>query len=102
VLGVDAKPEHSFNENDQYQMSILADFAAIAFVNARMVSNLESRAGQSAAQGTGSAGPSSTRSPVPDLTESIDEAKYLSRELRNLASAAQVLAAKLEVQSSSG
>lgn len=101
VLGVDAKPEQPFNENDQYQMTILADFAAVAFVNARTVSNLERRAGESVTKGTGSAGASSTRSPIPDLTESVDEAKYLSRELRNLASAAQALAAKLEVQSRS-
>lgn len=98
VVGVDAKPDHSFNENDQYQMSILADFAAVAFVNARTVSDLKNRVGESATQESGPAGASPPKSPAPDLAESIDEARYLARELRNLASAAQSLAAKLEVQ----
>jgi two-component system NtrC family sensor kinase len=102
VLAVDAKSNHSFNENDRYLMGILADFATVAITNARAIEKLKQEAvasGQAAPAAIGE----SAEQPIPlDLAESIGEAERLSRELRNLASAAQVLAAKLQVQSGSG
>jgi hypothetical protein len=54
------------------------------------------------ARATSQAAPSSEEAPGgpygPGIGESIAEAERLSRELRNLASAAQVLAARLQVQ----
>jgi two-component system NtrC family sensor kinase len=101
VLVVVAKPDHGFTENDSYQVGILAGYAAVAVVNARTIENLKIQLATTVAgMGTASNG-TPLQSAVPDLTESITEAKYLSRELRNLASAAQALAARLEVQTGS-
>ncbi len=101
VLGVEAKPHHVFTENDRYQLGLLADFVTVAVINAQTINDLKDQAVATARVPDGSANETPLKSPVPDLTESIAEAKYLSRELRNLASAAQALAAKLEVQSGS-
>jgi two-component system NtrC family sensor kinase len=102
VVAVDAKPEHSFSENDRFQVGILADFAAIAVSNARTISSLKDQA-EAGAGGRGEAsGRAAQRSPLPDLGESIDEARHLTRELRDLASTAQALANKLEAHRRSG
>lgn len=93
VLGVDAKSDRSFNDNDRYQMGILADFAAAALVNAQLIESLKA---QVAGQPSGREG-AVERTAMPALNESSQEAERLSRELRNLAAAAQVLAAKLQV-----
>jgi DNA-binding response OmpR family regulator len=97
ALGVDSKPARSFNENDRYLMGILADFAVVALTNAQLIEGLNDQLAASREQpGAGPAAPVAA-APVPDLAGSIDEAERLSRELRNLAAAAQVLAAKLQV-----
>lgn len=99
VLAVDAKSNHTFNENDRYLMGILADFAAVAISNAWVMEKLKHEAVASV-QAAPAAPGEVLEQPIPlDLAESITEAERMSRELRNLASAAQVLAAKLQVQS---
>jgi two-component system NtrC family sensor kinase len=102
VLGVDAKPNQSFNDNDRYLMSLLADFAAIGVVNTRLIEHLKGQAAGTATQPAPASEAAASRSYGPGLADSVAEAERLSRELRNLASAAQVLAAKLQVQSRSG
>jgi two-component system NtrC family sensor kinase len=102
VVAVDAKPEHSFSENDRFQVGILAEFAAIAVSNARTLSSLGSQAANGAAGKDDAPGPAVRRSPLPDLSESIGEARHLTRELRDLASAAQALVNKLEAHHRSG
>ena len=101
VLGVDGKPTRPFNENDRYQVSILADFAAVAVINTALIENLKAQA----TMPTEASGEIPEAAPghsyTPGLKESVAEAERLSRELRNLASAAQVLAAKLQVHSGS-
>ncbi len=102
VLGVEAKPAHSFSDNDRYLMGLLADFAAVAVVNTHLIQNLKA---QAAAQPRDKTQPSEgevARTYGPHLEDSIAEAERLSRELRNLASAAQMLAAKLQVRGRSG
>jgi transcriptional regulator with GAF, ATPase, and Fis domain len=102
VLGVDAKPNQSFNDNDRYMMSLLADFAAVAVVNTQLIEDLKSQI-ESGTMSQGEPADGQTGHPFsPSIADSIAEAERLSRELRNLASAAQVLAAKLQVQSHSG
>jgi len=101
VLGVDAKPEQTFQENDRYLMSILADFAAVGVRNARIVENLKTQAANPPQQIAEEGGRAEPSVPSAALVESISEAERLSRELRNLAAAAQVLAAKLQVLSGS-
>jgi two-component system NtrC family sensor kinase len=102
VVAVDAKPEHSFNENDRFQVGILADFTAIAVSNAQTIRSLKHQAATSAGGKGGASGPATQRSPLPDLSESIGEARHLTRELRDLASTAQALANKLEAHRKSG
>ena len=101
ALGVDAKTARSFNENDRYLMGILADFAVVALTNAQVIEGLKEQIATAPEQpGEQSSGPV-RGAPAPDLTGSIAEAERLSRELRDLAAAAQVLAAKLQVVSRS-
>jgi two-component system NtrC family sensor kinase len=92
VLALDAKREHSFNDNDRYLMGILADFASVTLSNAQLIEELKDERAIRAE----SAGEAPS---APALGDSVAEAERLSRELRNLASVAQVLAAKLQVQS---
>lgn len=101
VLAVDAKAGQPFDENDRYQLGILANFAAAALTSAQVIGTLKEQIasrplGPDQAAEDGREQPSASA-----LTESIAEAERLSRELRNLAAAAQVLAAKLQVQSGS-
>lgn len=97
ALGVDAKPNRTFSENDRYLLGLLADFAAVAWTNAQLIQGLRER---SPAQPEPSARPPDRPAETPpDLTASIAEAERLSQELRNLAAAAQVLAARLQVLS---
>ncbi len=98
VLSVDAKSSRTFNDNDRYQMGILADFAAVAAINTRLIADLKDQAAAASTQSDVQPAGTPGRSYVPVLKESVVEAERLSRELRNLASAAQVLAAKLQVQ----
>jgi two-component system NtrC family sensor kinase len=102
VLGVDAKPNQSFNDNDRYLMSLLADFAAVAVVNTQLIDDLKSQLEARATSPGEPAESTTNHSFSPGIADSIAEAEHLSRELRNLAAAAQVLAAKLQVQSHSG
>ena len=90
-----------FNDNDRYQVGILADFAGVAVVNTWLIEDLKAHA--AAAAETPVEAPEATpgRAYVPIMKESVAEAERLSRELRNLASAAQVLAARLQVHSGS-
>jgi two-component system NtrC family sensor kinase len=95
VLGVDGKPDQPFGDNDAYHLGILADFGAVAVANAR---KMERMAGESrgAGQVDEPAGSGATRSPLPDLAERIAEAEQLAQDLRDLSSAARVLADKLQ------
>jgi len=98
VLGVDAKAGYSFSENDRYQIGILADFASVALGNARLIEELKTQVATPQAEAGGRPG-QGLELPPHLLSESIAEIERLSRELRNLAAAAQVLAARLQVQS---
>jgi GAF domain-containing protein len=97
VLGVDAKPNHLFNDNDRYLMGILADFAAVAVVNSQLVEDLRGEVVTLSNQSSVLPGGDGRNQSVRHLGESVTEAERLSHELRNLAAAAQVLAAKLQV-----
>jgi two-component system NtrC family sensor kinase len=102
VLGVDAKASHSFNDNDRYLLSLLADFAAVGVVNTQLIEDLKSQASTAPIEAGAPSESTSAHSYGANLADSVAEAERLSRELRNLASAAQVLAAKLQVQGHSG
>jgi two-component system NtrC family sensor kinase len=102
VLGIDAKPAHSFSENDRYLMSMLSDFGALALMNCRDIGELKDRIASAAERPSPTAQDTAVGGLISDLTESIGEAERISRELRNLAAAAQILAAKLQVASKSG
>ncbi len=101
VLGVDSKPDYLFSENDRYQIGILADFAAVALTNAQTIEDLKSQVVTLKAQ-PGEMPGQGQEVPLPVLNESIAEIERLSRELRNLAAAAQVLAARLQVHGGAG
>ena len=92
ALAVDAKSARPFDENDRYLMGLLADFAAVAVVNARLIAELREQAAT-----TDQTDRAAEPSPPPGLGDSVREAERLSRELRDLAAAAQVLAARLQV-----
>jgi two-component system NtrC family sensor kinase len=99
VFALDAKRDQAFSDNDRYLMGILADFTAVNLSNALTIEDLKNgrtvRAERVDEQPGGIAG----APPASAVADGIAEAERLSRELRNLASAAQVLAAKLQVQS---
>lgn len=101
VLAVDAKSAHSFNENDRYLMGLLADFAVVGITNACTIEELKNHAAVSAKMAREAPGEGPQRATLPDFSDSIAEVERMSRELRNLASMAQMLAAKLQVQSES-
>ncbi|MFL7808965.1 MAG: hypothetical protein AB8I80_10070, partial [Anaerolineae bacterium] len=98
VLGVDGVRQQMFDDNDRYQLGILATFVTGALSNARRVEKLNgqvlSLTSQLEMQTMSSAG----GVPPTMMAESIAEAERLSRELRNLAAAAQVLAARLQLK----
>jgi GAF domain-containing protein len=102
VFALDAKRDQAFTDNDHYLMGILADFTAVNLSNAQTIEELKDgrviRAETADEQSEDAAGAPSASA----LADGIAEAERLSQELRNLASAAQVLAAKLQVQSGSG
>jgi two-component system NtrC family sensor kinase len=102
VFALDSKRDQAFSDNDRYLMGILADFAAVNLSNAQMIEELkgerEIQPGRADEQPDDTAGALLASA----LAESIAEAERLSRELQNLASAAQMLAAKLQVQSEPG
>lgn len=99
VLGVDATRQQTFDENDRYQLGILANFVTGALSNAQRVDKLNAQVlsltGQLETQALSSAGGIS----ATVLAGSVAEAERLSRELRNLAASAQVLAARLQLKS---
>ena len=101
VLGVDAKPDYPFSENDRYQLGILANFAVVALTNAQMVESLQEQLASGPRRSSEPTGSGSGPPSASNMANSIAEAERLSRELRNLAAAAQVLAARLQVQSGS-
>ncbi len=98
VLGVDAKPAQVFNDNDRYQLGILAGFTAVALANAELVDSLKTQLAIWAGQAGEAAAAKPPTESAPALEDSVTEAQRLSNELRNLAVAAQLLAAKLEGQ----
>jgi two-component system NtrC family sensor kinase len=102
VLGIDAKPAHTFSENDRYLMSMLSDFGAVALANCRHIGELKDRIASAAERPGPTVQDEAVDGLISDMTESISEAERISRELRNLAAAAQILAAKLQVASRSG
>lgn len=98
VLGVDGKPAHVFNENDRYQLGILANFAAVALANAQLIGSLRAQLSVQPGQTLEEAGSRLPTASVSGLADSIAEAQRLSSELQDLAVAAQLLAARLEGQ----
>lgn len=99
VLAVDGKSDHPFNDNDRYQMGLLADFAVVALVNTQLFEDLKEQVVTLANQPSATSGEGPGRPSAPALGTSVAEAERLSNELRSLAAAAQVLAAKLQVMS---
>ena len=102
LLGIDTKPAHTFSENDRYLMSMLSDFGAVALSNCGHIGELKDRIASAAERPDPTTQEEAVEGLISDLTESIVEAERISRELRNLAAAAQILAAKLQVVSRSG
>jgi GAF domain-containing protein len=93
VLSLDAKPAQAFDENDSYHLSILANFAAVALGNARLISGMKEGAMVRAEPATASQASSS-----PGTADAAAEARRLSGELRHLADSVQGLADKLYSQ----
>ncbi|MFN2220380.1 MAG: response regulator [Anaerolineae bacterium] len=91
VLGIDAKPAHLFDQNDSYQLSILANFAVVALGNAQLIAGLKDGAAVRT-EGTDTV----EEGLAPGLADSVAEARRLSAELRHLADSVQGLADKLQ------
>jgi two-component system NtrC family sensor kinase len=98
VVGVDAPREQMFDDNDRYQLGILAAFITGALSNARRVEKLTAQAASLTRQLETQMLSSADGVPPAAMADSIAEAERLSRELRNLAAAAQVLAARLQLK----
>jgi two-component system NtrC family sensor kinase len=98
VLGIDGKPEHTFDDNDRYQLGILANFVAASLVTAQQIEQLKEQVAVLSQKVGTPAGDGEAGIPAAALADGIAEAERLSAELRNLAAAAQVLAAKLQVK----
>jgi transcriptional regulator with GAF, ATPase, and Fis domain len=94
VLGIDAKPAHVFDQNDSYQLSILANFAAVALGNAKLIAGLKDGAAIQTERAD-----AAQESLAPGLADSVAEARRLSAELRHLADSVQALADKLQHKS---
>jgi transcriptional regulator with GAF, ATPase, and Fis domain len=94
VLGIDAKPAHVFDQNDSYQLSILANFAAVALGNAKLIAGLKDGAAIQTERAD-----AAQESLAPGLADSVAEARRLSAELRHLADSVQALADKLQNKS---
>ena len=95
VLAVDAREERALSENDRYLLSLLAGFAGVALTNAALAERL-----RAASQPAEPALNAEAVGRLPGgLAASVAEAERLSNELRNLAAAAQALAARLQIQS---
>ena len=98
VLGVDAKRQQMFDDNDRYQLGILAAFVIGALANANRIEKLNAElvtlAGRLDARTPSNAG----AVPPTMMAESIAEAERLSRELRGLSAAAQALATRLQLK----
>jgi two-component system NtrC family sensor kinase len=101
VLAVDGKSDHPFNDNDRYLMGLLADFAAVAVVNTLLFEDLKGKVVTLANQPGATVGDGQGHPAAPALGTSVAEAERLSNELRSLAAAAQVLAAKLQLMDES-
>ena len=102
VFALEAKRDQAFNDNDRYLMGILADFAAVNLSNALMIEELKEERALRAESAREQPDDAAGARLASALAESIAEAERLSRELRNLASAAEALAAKLQVQNEPG
>ncbi|MBN1658960.1 MAG: response regulator [Anaerolineae bacterium] len=98
VLAVDALREQTFDENDRYQLGILATFVTGALSNARRVEGLNAQVLRLTSQLETQTLSSAGGVPPTMMADSIAEAERLSRELRNLASSAQALAAQLQLK----
>jgi two-component system NtrC family sensor kinase len=99
VLAVDAKPAHTFSDNDRYQLNILAGFAAVALAKSDLIAGLKRKLGPAdpaPAQQTGTR-PQSEAAGFSD--HSFSEVQKLAGELRHLADAAQDLATRLQARS---
>jgi two-component system NtrC family sensor kinase len=101
VLGADAKPAHSFNDNDSYQLGILANFAAVALSNAQLIAGM--KGGAAVPSGPAAIRPAAAgeASSFAGMADVVAEAQRLSTELRTLADSVQGLAEKLQGQAAS-
>jgi two-component system NtrC family sensor kinase len=96
ALGVDGKSDRAFDESDRYQLGILANFAAVAVTNARLVASLkEQLASQPERSVEREAVAPAVQSPASVL-ESIAGAQQLAAQLRSLAVAAEELVLNLQ------
>lgn len=98
VLAVDGKPTHAFSDNDRYQLGILANFVTGTLITAQTIEQLKEQTAALSQRLATQIGGGVEGIPASALGDSIAEAERLSAELRNLAAAAQVLAAKLQVK----
>jgi two-component system NtrC family sensor kinase len=98
VLGVDAKRNELFNENDRYHLGILADFAAVALLNARHIERLKSEAAPAAGEDESAGADQVARALTPGLDEALAGMESLSRELGALAMTARSLVEGLRAQ----
>ena len=98
VLGLDAARQQVFDDNDRYQLGILASFITGALSNARRVDKLNVRVLALSKQLENQTLASAGGVPPTMMADSIADAERLSRELRNLASTAQALAARLQLK----
>jgi len=98
VLGIDGKPAHTFDDNDRYQLGILGNFVAASLSTSQQIEQLKGQVAILSQQVSVQTADGGEGVPAAALADSAAEAERLSAELRNLAAAAQVLAAKLQVK----
>lgn len=87
ALAVDAKPAHSFGENDRYQLGTLTNFVTVALSNAQLIASLKQQIAARSQE--------ASEEPEPLPVAEIAEVQRLAQELQTLAEAAQALASRL-------
>jgi two-component system NtrC family sensor kinase len=102
VLAVDAKPAHIFNDNDRYQLDILANFVAVALSNAQLIEELQEGGAAQPERAVEGATTLSETPPAAAWADGMTEVQNLASELRKLADATEALAARFQEQRDAG
>jgi two-component system NtrC family sensor kinase len=95
VLAVDAKPAHVFGDNDRYQLDILAGFVSVALTNGLLITRLKAQLEAEDSAPVAEQDTSPLEQAASLSADGVTEVRQLAGELRQLADAAQNLAARL-------